>query len=320
MSPNTSAPFTAAVVQAGSIAFDTPATITKLSDLTSDARVLGAELVVFPEAFIGGYPKGHDFGAVVGERTEEGRDWYRRYFDAAITVPGPELDQIAKASRGVHLVVGVIEREHGTLYCSVVFLGPDGNLLGLHRKLMPTAAERLIWGFGDGSTMPVIETPVGRIGAAICWENYMPLYRAALYSKDIQMWCAPTVDSRERWSATMRHIALEGRVFVLSANQYSVRGDYPDDYATGYGDDPDTVLIGGGSCIVDPHGNFLAEPNRTGEAILTAEVDLTEISRGTFDFDPVGHYARPDVFQLTVDERPKEPVVSVNESPAEPTG
>ena len=313
MTSNTPAPFTAAVVQAGSIAFDTPATITKLADLTTDARRLGADLVVFPEAFIGGYPKGHDFGAVVGERTEEGRDWYRRYFDAAITLPGPELERIAEVSHGLHLVVGVIEREHGTLYCTVVFVGPEGELLGRHRKLMPTAAERLIWGFGDGSTMPVMDTSVGRIGAAICWENYMPLFRATLYSKDIQVWCAPTVDSRERWSASMRHIALEGRVFVLSANQYSVRGDYPDDYETGYGDDPSTVMIGGGSCIVDPHGNFLAEPNRDAEAILTAEIDLSEIARGTFDFDPVGHYARPDIFQLVVDERRKSAVVRAGE-------
>ncbi len=308
-------PFTAAVVQAGSIAFDTPATITKLADLTSDARNDGADLVVFPEAFVGGYPKGHSFGAVVGERTEEGRDWYRRYFDGALTIPGPELEQIADASHGLHLVVGVIEREHGTLYCSVVFLGPEGDLLGLHRKLMPTAAERLIWGFGDGSTMPVIPTSVGRLGAAICWENYMPLYRAALYAKDVQVWCAPTVDSRERWSATMRHIALEGRVFTLSANQYSVRGDYPDDYDTGYGDDPNTVLIGGGSCIVDPHGRYLVAPNRDGEAILTAEIDLAEITRGTYDFDPVGHYARPDVFRLIVDEHPKRAVVTADEEP-----
>jgi nitrilase len=315
MPVDTPNPFTAAVVQAGSIAFDTPSTVTKLADLTSDARSTGAELVVFPEAFVGGYPKGHAFGTVVGERSEEGRDWYRRYFDSAITIPGPELDQIAKAGRGLHLVVGVIEREHGTLYCSVVFLGPDGDLLGVHRKLMPTAAERLIWGFGDGSTMPVIPTPVGRIGAAICWENYMPLLRTALYSKDIQVWCAPTVDSRDRWSATMQHIALEGRVFTLSANQYSVRGDYPADYNTGYSDDPDTVMIGGGSCIVDPHGQFLVEPQRDGETILSAEIDLGEIARGTFDFDPVGHYSRPDVFRLTVDERPKQTVVTAEDSP-----
>lgn len=302
-------PFVAAVVQAGSIAFDTAATISKLGDLTSDARNAGAELVVFPEAFIGGYPKGHDFGAVIGERSEEGRNWYQRYFAGAISIPGPELEAIADAARGVHLVVGVIEREHGTLYCSVIFLSPDGELVGLHRKLMPTAAERLVWGSGDGSTMPVVSTEVGRLGAAICWENYMPLYRTALYAKDVQVWCAPTVDSRERWSSTMQHVALEGRVFVLSANQYSVRSDYPDDYVTGYGDDPDTVLIGGGSCIIDPHGQFLVEPVRDRETILTAEIDLAEIIRGTYDFDAVGHYARPDVFQLVVDERRRQPVV-----------
>ncbi len=302
-------PVIVSVVQAGSIAFDTPATIEKLADLTADARSRGAALVVFPEAFVGGYPKGHDFGAVVGSRTEDGRDWFRRYAEGAITIPGPDLDGIAKAAAGVHLVAGVIEREHGTLFCSVIFLDPAGQLLGVHRKLMPTASERLIWGFGDGSTMPVLGTSVGRIGAAICWENYMPLYRTAMYAKGVQIWCAPTVDDRERWASSMQHIALEGRTFVLSANQYAVRGDYPPDYVTAYGDDPETVLIGGGSCIVDPHGRFLAGPDRSGETILTAEIDLGEITRGMFDFDPIGHYARPDVFQLTVDEREKDPVV-----------
>lgn len=302
-------PVIASVVQAGSIAFDTSATIEKLGDLTAEARNRGSDLVVFPEAFVGGYPKGHDFGAVVGSRSEEGRDWFQRYADSAITIPGPSLDAIAAAAAGVYLVTGVIEREQGTLYCSVIYLDPDGNLLGIHRKLMPTASERLIWGFGDGSTMPVVETAVGRIGAAICWENYMPLYRTAMYAKGVQVWCAPTVDDRHRWASSMQHIALEGRAFVLSANQYATRGDYPPDYETAYGSDPDTVLIGGGSCIVDPHGRFLAEPDRSGETILTAELDLGEITRGTFDFDPVGHCARPDVFQLTVDERKKDPVV-----------
>ena len=299
----------ASVVQAGSIAFDTPATIEKLADLTADARRGGSGLVVFPEAFVGGYPKGHDFGAVVGSRTDDGRDWFRRYSETAVTIPGPDLDSIIEAAAGVHLVAGVVEREGGTLYCSVIFVDPDGHLLGVHRKLMPTAAERLIWGFGDGSTMPVVETGVGRIGAAICWENYMPLYRTAMYAKGVQIWCAPTVDDRPRWASSMQHIALEGRTFVLSANQYATRRDYPPDYDTVYGNDPETVLIGGGSCIVDPHGRFLAEPDRSGETILTAELDLSEITRGTFDFDPIGHYARPDVFQLTVDEREKAPVV-----------
>jgi len=294
-----------AAVQAGSIAFDTPATLDKLERLVADAAGKSAELVVFPEAFVGGYPKGHDFGAVVGSRTEAGRDWFRRYWESAIDLPGPESSRIGAvaAEYGVHLVVGVIERDGGTLYCTAVFYGSDGSMLAKHRKLMPTAAERLIWGFGDGSTMPVVDTPVGKLGAAICWENYLPLYRATLYGKGVQVWCAPTVDDRERWAATMQHIALEGRCFVVSANQYAIRADYPEDYPV----DGD-VLIGGGSCIVDPHGTFLVEPQRGREAILLADIDLGEIPRASFDLDVVGHYARPDVFRLIVDEAPKPPI------------
>lgn len=300
-----------AAVQAGSIAFDTPATMEKLESLVSGAASHQAELAVFPEAFVGGYPKGHGFGAVVGSRSEEGRDWFRRYYDSAIDLPGPEAERIGElaAQHEMTLVVGVVERDGGTLYCTVVFYGPDGAYLGKHRKLMPTAAERLVWGFGDGSTMPVVATDAGRVGAAICWENYMPLYRATLYSKGVDIWCAATVDDRERWEVTMRHIALEGRCFVISANQYSVRADYPADYDTGYGDDPATVLIGGGSCIVDPHGEFVVVPNRESETIIAAEIDLGEITRGNYDLDVVGHYARPDVFQLQVNEANQMPVV-----------
>ena len=300
-----------AAVQAGSLAFDTPATMDKLETLVAAAANHGAKLAVFPEAFVGGYPKGHAFGAVVGSRTEEGRDWFRRYHEGAIDVPGPEADRIgnAAAAHQVALAVGVVERSGGTLYCSVLFYGEGGELLGKHRKLMPTAAERLVWGFGDGSTMPVVATQVGTVGAAICWENYMPMYRMALYSKGVQIWCAPTVDDRERWAATMQHLALEGRCFVVSASQYSVRADYPDDYDTGYGDDPDAVLIGGGSCVVNPHGEFLVEPNHRSEAMLIAEVDVGDIARANYDFDAVGHYARPDVFQLQVNEAEQLPVV-----------
>ncbi|MDX2344387.1 MAG: carbon-nitrogen hydrolase family protein [Acidimicrobiia bacterium] len=300
-----------AAVQAGSLAFDTPATLAKLEGLVTEAATGGAALVVFPEAFVGGYPKGHSFGAVVGSRTEDGRDWFRRYYESAIDVPGAESDRIGETAKehGVTLSVGLIERDGGTLYCTVVFYGSDGSILGKHRKLMPTAAERLVWGFGDGSTMPVVDSPAGKLGAAICWENYLPLYRTTLYSKGVQVWCAPTVDDRERWSSTMQHIALEGRCFVVSANQYSRRADYPEDYDTGYGDDPTTVLIGGGSCIVDPHGTFLAGPMRDGETILYADIDLSEIVRGSYDLDVVGHYARPDVFQLHVNESRQLPVV-----------
>jgi nitrilase len=276
----------AAVVQAGSLLFDSGATLAKAERLMAEAAAGGARLVVFPEAFIGGYPKGEDFGARVGSRTPDGRKLFRRYFEDAIDVPGPATERLGEAARahGVWLVIGVIERSGGTLYCTALFFSPDGALAGKHRKLMPTAMERLIWGFGDGSTLPVIETGFGRIGAVICWENYMPLLRAAMYAKGIQLYCAPTVDDRDVWPVTMRHIALEGRCFVLSACQF-VSGK-----------------IGGGSLIIGPLGKILAGPNYDGECILTAEIDVGETAEGKFDLDVAGHYARPDVFQLVVNE------------------
>lgn len=251
-----------------------------------------------------------DFGAVVGARTEAGRDAFRRYWESSVEIPGPAVDRIARTARinRVHLVVGVIERDGGTLYCTVLFFAPNGALLGKHRKVMPTASERLVWGFGDGSTLPVFDTPLGKLGAVICWENYLPLLRASMYAKGIELYCAPTADPRDSWLATVRHIAVEGRCFVLSCNQFNRRRDYPTDYPADLGADPNTVICRGGSCIVDPFGNFLAGPNTAGEAILLAEVDRAQITRGKYDLDVTGHYARPDIFQLHVDERPKRPV------------
>jgi nitrilase len=226
---------------------------------------------------------------------------FRRYFESAVEIPSAaatELGAIAQ-DHAVYLVIGVIERDGGTLYCTVLFFDPQGELLGKHRKLMPTAMERLIWGMGDGSTMPVFDTPLGRIGAVICWENYMPLLRMAMYGKGIELYCAPTVDDRDTWARSMQHIAFEGRCFVLSAVQYLERKDCPEDYA-----ETATVLIRGGSVIVNPQGVVLAGPHYGGETILVADLDRNEIIEGKFDLDVVGHYARPDVFQLTVNERP----------------
>jgi len=280
-----------AVVQAGSILFDPDAGLAKADRLISEAAAGGAMLIVFPEAFICGYPKGADFGARVGSRTPEGRKLFRRYFDGAVDVPGPATARLAEAARahGVWLVIGVIEREGGTLYCTALFFSPGGSLAGKHRKLMPTAMERLIWGFGDGGTLPVIDTPLGKIGAVICWESYMPLLRAAMYAKGIQLYCAPTVDDRDTWQITMRHIALEGRCFVLSACQFTRSGTAPE-----------AEWIRGGSVIVGPLGKVLAGPCYDGECILTAEIDAGEIAEGKFDLDVAGHYARPDVFRLEV--------------------
>jgi nitrilase len=257
---------------------------------------------VFPEAFVGGYPKGHDFGALIGTRSPEGREDFRRYYESAIEVAGAESAQIAAAARDnrVYLVVGVIERAGATLYCTVLMYAPDGALLGKHRKLMPTALERLIWGMGDGSTLTVIDSPIGRFGSVICWENYMPLLRMAMYAQGIDIYCAPTVDDRETWLPTMRTIALEGRCFVLSACQFLRRSDAPSDYAAPPGSAPDAALIRGGSCIVDPFGEVLCQPVFGEETVRIAELDRRLIARGKFDLDVVGHYARPDVFRLTV--------------------
>ena len=297
----------AAVVQAAPVAFHTEATLEKVERLAREAAGDGAKLIVFPEAFVSAYPRGSSFGAVVGNRTPEGREEYRRYWSSAIDVPGPAVDRLSGIARDsrAHLVIGVVERDRGTLYCTVLFFGADGSYLGKHRKLMPTAAERLVWGFGDGSTLPVFDTELGRLGAAICWENYMPLLRMTFYAKGIELYCAPTADARDTWIATMQHIALEGRCFVLSCNQYCRRSDYPADYDTPFGGDPDTVLSRGGSCIVDPLGKILAGPDVQGETILRADLDMGEIVRGKFDFDVAGHYARPDVFRLQVNEQPQ---------------
>ena len=304
-----------AVVQASPVVFDRERTLEKLSALTREAAQRGAQLVLFPEAFVSAYPRGLDFGAVVGSRTDSGREDFRRYWESSVDLHGPSVDHLSRTARAnnVYLVVGVIERDGATLYCTVLFFGPDGTFLGKHRKLMPTASERLVWGYGDGSTLPVFETPLGKLGAVICWENYMPLMRTAMYAKGIELYCAPTADARDSWIATVRHIAVEGRCFVLSCNQFQRRSDFPADYHSSFGDDPETVICRGGSCIVDPFGNFLAGPNIEGEAILVAEIDLRQVIRGKYDFDVVGHYSRADIFQLHVDERPKRPVTTTND-------
>lgn len=315
----------AAVVQAAPVVFDRDRTLDKLARLAAEAAGQGAEIVVFPEAFVSAYPKGLDFGARLGSRTPAGRDDFLRYHASSVDIPGPALDRICQAARdaGAYLVVGVIERDGGTLYCTVVFAGPDGRYLGKHRKLMPTALERLVWGFGDGSTLTTVDAPFGRIGSVICWENYMPMLRMAMYAKGVQLYCAPTADSRDTWLPTMQHVAMEGRCFVLSCCQYLTRGDCPADYAVdpgyqGGAGEPSDVLMGGGSCIVSPLGEVLAGPVFGSEAILTAELDMGEIARGKYDFDAVGHYARPDIFRLHVNQSPAPPVVTSEHGPNDP--
>ncbi|MEK4538264.1 MULTISPECIES: carbon-nitrogen hydrolase family protein [Peribacillus] len=296
-----------AVVQAASVIMDKKASVKKAIDLIHEAASKGANIVVFPEAFIPAYPRGLSFGTKIGSRSQSGReDWYR-YWNNSILVPGEETNLLCSAARkaNIYLVIGVIERDSensgGTLYCTVLFIGPDGLILGKHRKLKPTASERIVWGEGDGSTLPVFDTPYGKIGALICWENYMPLARSAMYAQGIQLYIAPTADSRDSWQSTIRHIAMEGRCFVLSCNQYVTKDMYPKDLAC-Y-DELETSPIEmcrGGSAIINPFGEYVYEPVYGEEAILISDLNLKQIAYSQFDFDPVGHYSRPDIFTLHI--------------------
>jgi len=253
---------------------------------------------------------------VVGSRSPEGRHAWQRYWANSVEVPSPATEALGAAARqaGVYVAIGIIERDsqfsRGTLYCTVLYLGPDGRILGKHRKLKPTGSERLIWGEGDGSTLLVLETELGRIGGLICWENYMPLARMALYGQGVEIYLAPTADARDTWQATLRHIACEGRCFVLGCNQFVTKGMYPSDLAgiEELADQPE-VMCRGGSVIISPMGEVLAGPLYGQEGTLMADLDMGEIVRSRLDFDVVGHYARPDVLRLVVDERPKPPVV-----------
>ncbi|GFM84701.1 nitrilase [Pseudomonas cichorii] len=265
----------------------------------------GARVVVMPEALLGGYPKGETFGTQLGYRLPQGREAFARYFENAIDVPGDETRALAQMSArtGASLVLGVIERSGSSLYCTALLFEPEGGLVATHRKLMPTGTERLIWSKGDGSTLPVVPSRAGRLGTAICWENHMPLLRTAMYAKGVDIWCAPTVDEREIWQCSMRHIAHEGRMFVISACQVQ-----PSPQALGIDVanwPADRPLINGGSVIVGPMGDVLAGPLVGETGLLVAEIDVDELVKARYDFDVVGHYARPDVFELVVDERPK---------------
>ncbi|OWV30278.1 carbon-nitrogen hydrolase family protein [Halomonas campaniensis] len=299
---------TVAALQIGSLPSGKAATLDLILSYEASIIESGATLVVLPEAVLGGYPKGEIFGTRLGYRLPEGRDAFAAYFANAIDVPGPETEALAELSErtGATLVVGVIERDGSSLYCSALFFDPGQGLIGKHRKLMPTGTERLIWAQGDGSTLTTVSTQAGTAGAAICWENHMPLLRTAMYAKGVEIWCAPTVDERDVWQASMRHIAHEGRCFVVSACQIQPS---PAELGIEVPDwDSNRPLIRGGSLIVGPLGDVLAGPMREQSGLLTAKVDTAQLVQARYDFDVVGHYSRPDVFELTVDERPKQGV------------
>lgn len=310
-----------AAVQAAPVLFDKAATIEKIASLTAQAKQQNAEVVLFPEAFVPAYPRGLSFGMVVGSRNEAGRELWIRYWDNALVVPSKEIDQLAKIAKQnqVYLSVGIIEKDGefggGTLYCTQLYFSPDGQLLGKHRKLKPTGSERLIWGEGDGSSLPVFPTPIGNMGGLTCWENYMPAARLAMYAQGIELYLAPTADQRPTWQSTMQHIACEGRCFVIGCNQYVTKSMYPTDLETyeELADQPE-VMCRGGSVIISPLGEVLAGPLWDQEGILVAQLDSRDIVKGKLDFDVVGHYARPDVFQLQVNSAKQPPVVFKQEN------
>ncbi len=278
-----------------------------------DIEQSNCDLLVMPEALLEGYPKGADFGTRVGYRTPEGREEFLRYWQESVEIDGLEVTAIAELAKrcGTSVVIGIIERSNATLFCTALFISENGEVVAKHRKLMPTASERLIWGQGDGSTIPVVETSAGRVGAAICWENYMPLLRTAMYAKGIEIWCAPTVDDRDIWQTSMSHIAYEGRNFLVSACQFQ-----PPPLA-GYIKDEtwpkDKPLIRGGSVIMSPMGEVIAGPLYNKEGLISAEIDLNDIVKARYDMDPTGHYSRPDVFKLTVNEQ-ERPAICVIEN------
>ncbi len=298
-----------AALQIGSDYRGKAATLDSILAFEGRIAASGACLVVMPEALLGGYPKGESFGTQLGFRTPEGRAAFARYFDNAVDMDGPELAALAELSTrtGATLVVGVIERAGSSLFCTAAFIEPESGLVAKHRKLMPTGTERLIWSQGDGSTMPVVESQAGKLGAAICWENHMPLFRTAMYAKGVEIWCAPTVDERDIWRSSMRHIAHEGRCFVISCCQVQPS---PAELGVEIAHwDADRPLIGGGSMIVGPLGDVLAGPLERETGLLIAEIDRDALIGARYDLDVVGHYARPDIFSLHVDERPRSTLV-----------
>ena len=295
-------------VQATPVIFNIKETVDKALKLMSDAADQGCKLVIFPESFIPGYPAGLGFGTVVGSRTEAGKDQFEEYWQNSIEVGDKYTTKLEEHAKklDIFLIMGVTEKDpvSSTLYCTILYFSPNGELLGKHRKLKPTAAERLLWGEGDGSTLVTYNTDLGKIGGLICWENYMPLARMAMYKKGVEIYVAPTADSRDTWQSTMEHIACEGRCYVIGCNQYFTKDNFPEHLQSEIASDRPEILSRGGSVIVSPMGEVLAGPLYNEESILTAEINLDQVVRSKMDFNVIGHYSRDDVFKYKAKGQP----------------
>lgn len=296
------------LIQDSPVFFNKEKTLDRVEELTIKYSNQNCNLIVFPESFIPGYPRGFTFGANVGSRTDEGRKLYSEYYNNSISADGNEVKRLAKLSKlqSVYLVVGVTEKDEnsGSLYCSIFYFSPTEGLMGVHRKIKPTGSERIIWGEAGGESLVTFDTKIGKIGGLICWENYMPLARMAMYKKGVEIYLAPTADSREEWTSTMKHIALEGRCYVLGCNQYFTKSMYPEKYQHLVKDEKEEICPGG-SVIVSPLGKIIEGPLYGNSGALIADLDLEEIKLSKLDFDVIGHYSRNDIFDLHINKHPE---------------
>jgi nitrilase len=304
-----------AVIQEPPTLLNREQTIRDAVEMVGEAAAEGAELIVFPEAFIPGYPAwmwrlrpGGDFALT--------KKLYTLLFDNAVNLEGDDLAPLfgAAEKHGVTIVCGMNERDgelsRGTLYNTVVVIGSDGRIHNRHRKLMPTNPERMVWGFGDGSGLKVVETPGGRIGTLLCWENYMPLARYALYAGGVEIYIAPTYDSGDGWIGTLQHIAREGRCWVVGCGCVLKVSDIPDDFPekSSLYPDPEEWVNPGDSVVIEPGGKIVSGPMRNETGILYAELDAGSVGAAKCSLDVVGHYSRPDIFQLHVNTQPQKPI------------
>lgn len=316
-----------AAVQAAYALMDRDATIDRVEELTAHAVGEGAQVVVFPEAFVPGTPIWIDTRPIW-----DGDDqWFAMLSENAVTIPGPALDRLAAVAlkHAVWLVVGVQEREpHGsTIYNTVLYLSPEGALVERHRKLVPTGSERTVWGMGDGSTLNVVQTEHGRIGGLICWENYMPLARFHLYAQGVDVWLAPTLAGGDAWVATMQHLARENRMFVVGVNPVlhvdQIPHGFPDRdllVPASFLEDNGPWIEKGNTVVVGPDGAVIAGPVRETEETLVVDLDLARVTSNRRLMDPTGHYHRPDIFRLQVDTRRREATTTLSGPPGETAG
>jgi nitrilase len=297
-----------ACVQAEPAILDRERTLDKLERLTAEAAAEGAQLIVFPETFVPAYPSSAWARALAGWADPRAKAAYALLARESVAVPGPAADRLGAIARehGVWLVTGVNETDPerpGTLYNALLYHAPDGSLALHHRKLVPTNHERLVWGQGDGGGLRALATPLGRIGGLICWENYMPLARFALYESGVEIYVASTADDGDAWQATLVHIARESRAFVVAPSHFQRAASYPDDFPLRDELEGRDVLGRGGSAILAPDGSYLAGPLYDEEGVLYAELDLARVLEERQRFDPAGHYHRPDVLRFELAPR-----------------